>query len=117
VLPLNVNASVLHGGEVGVYRGTAELVAELRKRGRDHSVLETGSRGLVGYLIHIALTEPRSFVSLLELLAASLDGCTEAMMVAHGFTIDMLVKLRFADSWARIEKAVGAYYTETPLYT
>jgi hypothetical protein len=30
VLPLNVNASVPHGGEVGVYRGTDELVAELR---------------------------------------------------------------------------------------
>jgi hypothetical protein len=46
----------------------------------------------------------------LELLAASLDGCTEAMMVAHGFTIDMLVKLSLADSWARIEKRWGVLY-------
>jgi hypothetical protein len=29
----------------------------------------------------------------LELLAASPDGCTEAIMVAHGFTVDMMVKL------------------------
>jgi hypothetical protein len=27
----------------------------------------------------------------LELLAASRDGCTEAMMLAHGFTIDDMV--------------------------
>jgi hypothetical protein len=26
-------------------------------------------------------------------LAASPDGCTEAILIAHGFTIDMLVKL------------------------
>jgi hypothetical protein len=29
----------------------------------------------------------------LELLATSPDGCTEAIMIAHGFTVDMLVKL------------------------
>jgi hypothetical protein len=29
----------------------------------------------------------------LELLAASRDGCTEAIMIAHGFPVDMLVKL------------------------
>ena len=29
----------------------------------------------------------------LELLAASRDGCTEATMVAHGFTIEMMVDL------------------------
>jgi hypothetical protein len=29
----------------------------------------------------------------LELLAPSRDGCTEAMMLAHGFTIVMLVEL------------------------
>jgi hypothetical protein len=29
----------------------------------------------------------------LELLAASRDGCTEAIMIAHGFSIDMLVEL------------------------
>jgi hypothetical protein len=29
----------------------------------------------------------------LELLAASPDGCSEAIMVAHGFTVDTLVKL------------------------
>jgi hypothetical protein len=29
----------------------------------------------------------------LELLAASPDGCSEAIMVTHGFTVDMLVKL------------------------
>jgi len=29
----------------------------------------------------------------LELLADSADGCTEAIMVAHGFTVDMLVEL------------------------
>jgi hypothetical protein len=29
----------------------------------------------------------------LELLAASRDGCTEAIMLAHGFTIDLLVEL------------------------
>jgi hypothetical protein len=29
----------------------------------------------------------------LELLAASRDGCTEALMLAHGFSIDMMVEL------------------------
>jgi hypothetical protein len=29
----------------------------------------------------------------LELLASCRDGCTEAMMLAHGFTIDMMVEL------------------------
>jgi hypothetical protein len=29
----------------------------------------------------------------LELLAASPDGCTEAIMLAHGFTADFLVNL------------------------
>jgi hypothetical protein len=29
----------------------------------------------------------------LELLAASRDGCTESIMLAHGFTIEMLVEL------------------------
>jgi hypothetical protein len=29
----------------------------------------------------------------LELLASSRDGCTEAIMLAHGFSIDMMVEL------------------------
>jgi hypothetical protein len=29
----------------------------------------------------------------LELLEASLDGCTEAIMLAHGFKIELLVEL------------------------
>jgi hypothetical protein len=29
----------------------------------------------------------------LELLAGSRDGCTEAIMLAHGFTVDMLVEI------------------------
>ena len=29
----------------------------------------------------------------LELLAASPDGCSEAIMLAHGFTVDFLVEL------------------------
>jgi hypothetical protein len=29
----------------------------------------------------------------LELLAASRDGCTEALMLAHGFTIEQMVEL------------------------
>jgi len=29
----------------------------------------------------------------LELLASCRDGCTEAIMLAHGFSIDMMVKL------------------------
>jgi hypothetical protein len=32
----------------------------------------------------------------LELLAASPDGCTEAIMLAHGFSIDLLLDLIFA---------------------
>jgi hypothetical protein len=34
-------------------------------------------------------TRPRA----LELLAASRDGCTEAIMIAHGFSIDMMVEM------------------------
>ncbi len=29
----------------------------------------------------------------LELVVASRDGCTESIMLAHGFTIEMLVEL------------------------
>jgi hypothetical protein len=29
----------------------------------------------------------------LELLAGSRDGCTEAIMLVHGFTVDMLVEM------------------------
>jgi hypothetical protein len=29
----------------------------------------------------------------LELLAGSRDGCTEAIMLAHGFSIDMMVEM------------------------
>jgi hypothetical protein len=31
--------------------------------------------------------------SALELLAGSRDGCTEAIMLAHGFTIEQMVEL------------------------
>jgi hypothetical protein len=33
----------------------------------------------------------------LELLAASPDGCTEAIMLAHGFTVELLVELCMAE--------------------
>jgi hypothetical protein len=33
----------------------------------------------------------------LELLAASPDGCTEAIMLAHGFTVELLVDLCIAE--------------------
>jgi hypothetical protein len=32
----------------------------------------------------------------LELLAASRDGCTEAIMLAHGFTVELIVDLCIA---------------------
>jgi hypothetical protein len=40
----------------------------------------------------------------LELLAASPDGCSEAIMLAHGFTVDFLVELirtGMATTWNR----------------
>ena len=33
----------------------------------------------------------------LELLAASPDGCTEALMLAHGFTVELMVDLCIAE--------------------
>jgi len=33
----------------------------------------------------------------LELLAASPDGCTEAILLAHGFTVELLVDLCIAE--------------------
>src|SRR5262249_19444836 len=42
----------------------------------------------------------------LELLAASPDGCSEAIMLAHGFTVDFLVDListRMATRWTERE--------------
>jgi len=43
----------------------------------------------------------------LELLAASSDGCTEAIILAHGFTIDFLVDLiRAGLATAQTERAV-----------
>jgi len=48
----------------------------------------------------------------LELLAASPDGCTEAMMVAHGFTIEMMVDL-VCDGLAsaHVERVVAGNHT------
>jgi hypothetical protein len=44
----------------------------------------------------------------LELLAASRDGCTEAILVAHGFTIDLLVELvRAGLATAKAERVVA----------
>jgi hypothetical protein len=36
----------------------------------------------------------------LELLASCSDGCTEAIMLAHGFTIDMMINAGFATAQA-----------------
>jgi len=44
----------------------------------------------------------------LELLAASPDGCSEAIMLAHGFTVDFLVDLiRTGMATTRIESVVA----------
>jgi hypothetical protein len=44
----------------------------------------------------------------LELLAASPDGATEAIMLAHGFTIDLLLDLIFAGlATANAERVVA----------
>src|SRR2546428_13885368 len=43
----------------------------------------------------------------LELLAASPDGCTEAIMLAHGFTVELMVDLCFAElAIAAVERMV-----------
>jgi len=47
----------------------------------------------------------------LELLAASPDGCSEAIMLAHGFTVDFLVDLirtgmattRKPSAWSQVD--------------
>jgi hypothetical protein len=45
----------------------------------------------------------------LELLAASRDGCTEAIMIARGFAVDMLADLiRHGLTTARIKRVVAA---------
>ena len=44
----------------------------------------------------------------LELVAASPDGCSEAIMLAHGFTVDFLVDLiRTGMATARTERVVA----------
>ena len=44
----------------------------------------------------------------LELLAASPDGCTEAVMFANGFTAELLLKLvRVGLAYAHAERMVG----------
>jgi hypothetical protein len=43
----------------------------------------------------------------LELLAASRDGCTEAIMLAHGFTVELMVDLCIAGlAIATVERMV-----------
>jgi hypothetical protein len=45
----------------------------------------------------------------LKLLAASPDGCTEAILLAHGFTSDMLAELASAGlTTAKAERVVAA---------
>jgi hypothetical protein len=41
----------------------------------------------------------------LELLAASRDGATEAIMLAHGFTIEQMVELVRAETRDRVHRA------------
>ena len=44
----------------------------------------------------------------LELLASCRDGCTEAIMVAHGFTVEQMVELvRGGLATAKAERIVG----------
>ena len=44
----------------------------------------------------------------LELLAASPDGCSEAIMLAHGFTVDFLVEfVRTGMATTRTERVVS----------
>jgi len=52
----------------------------------------------------------------LELLAASPDGCSEAIMLAHGFTVDFLVELiRTGMATHRTEReVVGALPSTAP---
>jgi|SRR6516165_926352 hypothetical protein len=51
----------------------------------------------------------------LELLAASRDGCTEALMLAHGFTIEPMVELiRAGLATAKAERVVAGNRTLTP---
>ena len=38
----------------------------------------------------------------LELLAASRDGCTEAVMIAHGFTVQQIVDLVLSENLVRL---------------
>jgi hypothetical protein len=48
----------------------------------------------------------------LELLASCRDGCTEAIMLAHGFTIDMMVELvRAGLATAESERVVAGSKT------
>jgi hypothetical protein len=48
----------------------------------------------------------------LELLASSRDGCSEAIMIAHGFSIDMIVGLvRAGLATATAERVVGGACT------
>jgi hypothetical protein len=43
------------------------------------------------------------------LLAVSRDGCTEALMLAHGFTVELLVELlRAGLATAKVERRVAA---------
>jgi hypothetical protein len=47
----------------------------------------------------------------LELLAASRDGCTEAIMLAHGFTIEQMVELiRAGLATAKAERVVAGEF-------
>jgi hypothetical protein len=45
--------------------------------------------------------------SALELLASCRDGCSEAIMIAHGFSIDMMVELRRARNRERRARVAG----------
>jgi hypothetical protein len=48
----------------------------------------------------------------LELLASCRDGCSEAIMLAHGFTIDMMVELVNAGlATATAERVVAGRHT------
>jgi hypothetical protein len=65
---------------------------------------------MLGPCLHTAANAARlPLAAALELLAVSRDGCTEAIMLAHGFSIEMMVEMIKAGlASAQAERTVAA---------
>jgi len=88
--------------------GGADLNGVCRRAGAHRRSWLSIAAGHVGTCAGLSACEPPACRRALELLAGRRDGVPEALMLAHGFSIELIVKLVHAGlATASAERTVG----------